>query len=136
MIPQELKNYKFLKIKYNSLLDELEMLKARATKITSVLSDMPGTHNNDKLADCIARIVDTAQESANKLIELTKKEKEIKTKIEKLESPYSETLYNKYILDKTVAETSVAINYSYEQTKRLLKKGNKIYQNMTLNDLE
>lgn len=40
-IPQELKNYKYDKIKYASFLEELEVLKTRATKITTTLSDMP-----------------------------------------------------------------------------------------------
>lgn len=44
-IPQELKDYKYNKIRYNNFLEELEVLKARATKITTVLSDMPKRFN-------------------------------------------------------------------------------------------
>lgn len=136
-IPQELKNYTHNKKRINILLDELEELKTKATKITTILSDMPRANgNNDKIGTIVADIIKNVEETAEKIKDLEIQEKEIKNNIEKMEQPMQNALYAKYINNKTVAEVSVEINYSYEQTKRILKKGNKLYEKMTLNDLE
>jgi len=136
-IPQELKNYIHNKNKIDILIDELEKLKTRATKITITLSDMPrGSSSNDKLGNIVASIVDNANETARIIQQLENQENKIKYIIQKIEQPMQNAMYAKYINNKTVAEVSVYINYSYEQTKRILKKGNKIYEIMTRNDLE
>lgn len=80
--------------------------------------------------------MENAKETAELVKKMTEQEKRIKDNIMKIERPYQEILFNKYILDKTIAEISVIIHYSYEQTKRKLKKANKMYINMTQDDLE
>lgn len=136
-IPQELKNYIHNKNKIDILIEELEKLKTRATKITTTLSDMPrGSSSNDKLGNIVASIVDNANQTAEIIQQLENQENKIKDTIQKIEQPMQNAMYAKYINNKTVAEVSVYINYSYEQTKRILKKGNKIYEIMSRNDLE
>lgn len=78
----------------------------------------------------VADIVENAKETAERIKFLEELEKAIKEKIETIEQPYQNALYTKYINNKTIAETSVKLDYSYQQTIRILKKANKLYENI------
>lgn len=129
-IPQELKNYIHNQKKIDILLEKLEILKTRATKVNNNLSDMPRSNNNsnDKLGDIVAEIVDNMAKIGDKIKEIEEEENKILNKIQKIAQPFQNALYVKYINNKTIAETSVELNYSYQQTIRILKKANKLYE--------
>lgn len=109
-------------------LEQIEKIKAKLTKTTVVLSDIPKVNNyEDRMADNIARLLELInehiiimQEEEENLIRITKK-------IKQVEQPYRNILELRFVDGMKVEEVSVKIDRSYRYTKNLIKKSIKKY---------
>ena len=112
-------------------LEQIEKIKAKLTKTTVILSDIPKGNkvNNyeDRMADNIARLFELInehiiimQEEEENLIRITKK-------IKQVEQPYRNILELRFVDGMKVEEVSVKIDRAYRYTKNLIKKSIKKY---------
>ena len=109
-------------------LEQIEKIKAKLTKTTVILSDIPkGNNYEDRMADNIARLLELInehiiimQEEEENLIRITKK-------IKQVEQPFKNILELRFIEGMKVEEVSVMIDRDYRYTKRLIKKAVKKY---------
>lgn len=109
-------------------LEQIEKIKAKLTKTTVILSDIPKVNNyEDRMADNIARLFELInehiiimQEEEENLIRITKK-------IKQVEQPFKNILELRFIEGMKVEEVSVMIDRDYRYTKRLIKKAVKKY---------
>ena len=121
---RELKNYRRLIKEINNLEEEIELLKSRATKITSTLSDMPRSNYNEHRMEAV--MADLADDE-KRYIDLLEKERLIKriidskiTKVEKIDYNYSLLLSKRFVQGKSVIDISSEMQYSERHTKRLI----------------
>ena len=109
-------------------LEQIEKIKAKLTKTTVILSDIPKVNNyEDRMADNIARLLELInehiiimQEEEENLIKITKKVKQV-------EQPFRNILELRFVEGMKVEEVSVMIDRDYRYTKRLIKKAVKKY---------
>ena len=121
---RELKNYRRLIKEINNLEEEIELLKSRATKITSTLSDMPRSNYNEHRMEAV--MADLADDEKRN-IDLLEKERIVKriieskiNKVEKIDYNYSLLLNKRYVQGKSVIDISSEMQYSERHTKRLI----------------
>lgn len=121
---RELKNYRRLIKEINNLEEEIELLKSRATKITSTLSDMPRSNYNEHRMEAV--MADLADDE-KRYIDLLEKERIVKriieskiNKVEKIDYNYSLLLNKRYVQGKSVIDISSEMQYSERHTKRLI----------------
>ncbi|MFR8116888.1 MAG: hypothetical protein ACLVAK_07800 [Clostridia bacterium] len=124
----ELYSYLHSKKLEEKKLEQIEELKAKLTKTTNVLSDMPKrSSNDDKMAKNIAKLLDLISEH----IEIMEKEEEnlirITNKIRQVKQPYKNILELRFISGMKVEEISVEIDKEYRYTKKLIRKSIKKY---------
>ena len=105
-----------------------EEIKAKLTRITTVLSDLPkGSQDNDKMAKNIARLLELVSEHVeimnNEEAELIR----ITNKIKLVEQPYRNILELRFINGMKVEDVSTEIDRDYRYTKKLLRKAIKKY---------
>ncbi len=109
-------------------LEQIEEIKAKLTRITTVLSDLPkGSQDNDKMAKNIARLLELVSEHVeimnNEEAELIR----ITNKIKLVEQPYRNILELRFINGMKVEDVSTEIDRDYRYTKKLLRKAIKKY---------
>ena len=109
-------------------LEQIEEIKAKLTRITTVLSDLPkGSQDNDKMAKNIARLLELVSEHVeimnNEEAELIR----ITNKIKLVEQPYRNILELRFISGMKVEDVSTEIDRDYRYTKKLLRKAIKKY---------
>ena len=125
---KELYSYLHSKKLEERKLEQIEEIKAKLTKTTSVLSDMPkGTPDNDKMSKNVARLLELIsehikmmEEEENNLIRITKK-------IKQVDQPYRNILELRFVMGRKIEEVSVDIDKTYRYTKTLIKKAIKKY---------
>ncbi|MFR2570379.1 MAG: hypothetical protein ACLS90_01470 [Clostridia bacterium] len=125
---RELYSYLHSKKLEERKINQIEEIKTKLTKTTTVLSDIPvGTPDNDKMAKNIARLLELISEH----IEIMQKEEEnlirITNKIKMVEQPYKNILELRFVEGMKVEEVSVEIDKAYRYTKTLIKKAIKEY---------
>lgn len=100
---------------------ELAELITMATKITTELNDMPkGSPSiQDRMAEYATEIVQMKDEKYSQIISMYKTKKKIEDKIDKLEQPYRNILYYKYIKGLSLTDVAHEIRYNYDYTKSL-----------------
>lgn len=100
---------------------ELAELITMATKITTELNDMPkGSPTiQDRMAEYATEIVQMKDEKYSQIISMYKTKKKIEDKIDKLEQPYRNILYYKYIKGLSLTEVAYEVKYDYVYTKSL-----------------
>ena len=111
---------------------ELEELITKATKITTELSDMPKGSGEiqDKMAQYVSQIVDLKKEKYEQIINMYKTKKKIENKIDKLEQPYKNILYFKYIKGENLTKVANKIGYNYKWTCQLHGQALMNYRNL------
>ena len=121
---RELKNYRRLLKEIANLEEEIELLKSRATKITSTLSDMPRNNYNEHRMEAV--MADLADDE-KRYIDLLEKERLIKRiidskidKVEKIDYNYSLLLSKRFVQGKSILDISSEMQYSERHTKRLI----------------
>lgn len=120
---KELYSYLHSKKLEQRKLEQIEEVKTKLTKTTTILSDMPkGTPDNDKMSKNIARLLDLISEH----IEIMQEEEEnlirITKKIREVEQPFRNILELRFVEGLKVEEVSVELNRDYRYTKRLIRK--------------
>lgn len=127
-VKKELYSYLHSKKLEERKLEQIEEQKAKLTKITSILSDMPkGTTDHDKMSKNIAILLDLISEHIEIMADEELNLVTITKKIKQVEQPYKNILELRFIEGKKVYEVSVAIDRSYRYTKTLIKKAIKKY---------
>lgn len=71
------------------------------------------------MAESLAEILDLTNELENNLKELKEKQIKIEQKINKIEQPYKNILYFRYIKGYNLTEVSNEINEEYDYTRKL-----------------
>ena len=125
---KELYSYLHSKKLEQRKLEQIEEIKTRLTKTTTILSDMPkGTPDNDKMSKNISRLLDLISEH----IEIMREEEEnlirITKKIREVEQPFRNILELRFVEGLKVEEVSVEIDKAYRYTKSLIKNAIKKY---------
>ena len=125
---KELYSYLHSKKLEQRKLEQIEEVKTKLTKTTTILSDMPkGTPDNDKMSKNIARLLDLISEH----IEIMQEEEEnlirITKKIREVEQPFRNILELRFVEGLKVEEVSVEIDKAYRYTKSLIKNAIKKY---------
>lgn len=125
---KELYSYLHSKKLEERKLEQIEEIKTKLTKTTTVLSDLPkGSPDNNKMDKNIARLlelisehIEIMQEEEENLIKITKK-------INKVEQPHRNILELRFVAGLKVEKVSVEINKDYGYTKKLIKRAIKKY---------
>lgn len=125
---KELYSYLHSKKLEEKKLEQIEEQKAKLTKITSILSDMPkGTTDHDKMSKNIAILLDLISEHIKIMTEEEENLIRITKKINQVEQPYRNILELRFVKGMKVEEVSVELDRDYRYTKRLIKKSIKKY---------
>ena len=109
---------------------DLDELIAKAEKVTTELSDMPKGSPivQDRMAEFSVMIVDLKNERLGQLIQMYKSKKRIEDNIDKLDQPYRDLLYFRYIRGHDLTQVANDINYNYTYTCDLHGKALLMYK--------
>lgn len=125
---KELYSYLHSKKLEERKLEQIEEQKAKLTKITSILSDMPkGITDHDKMSKNIAILLDLISEHIKIMTEEEENLIRITKKINQVEQPYRNILELRFVKGMKVEEISVELDRDYRYTKKLIKKSIKKY---------
>ncbi len=118
---QELKDYIYDKKWIEERLEDIKERKSLLEKITKTLTDMPkgSPKVTDPNIEILASIMDDTAEVEKYIQDLKKKQIEIENKIDKLEQPYRNILYFRYIKGHNLTEVSGEIEEEYDYTRKL-----------------
>lgn len=127
-VKKELYSYLHSKKLEERKLEQIEEQKAKLTKITSILSDMPkGTTDHDKMSKNIAILLDLISEHIEIMADEELNLVTITKKIKQVEQPYRNILELRFVKGMKVEEISVELDRDYRYTKKLIKKSIKKY---------
>lgn len=125
---KELYSYLHSKKLEERKLEQIEEVKTKLTKTTTILSDMPkGTPDNDKMTKNIARLLELISEHIKIMEEEEENLIRITKKIRQVEQPFRNILELRFVEGLKVEEVSVEIDKAYRYTKSLIKKAIKKY---------
>lgn len=115
---EDLKNYKFLKIRIDTKLEDYERDFARATKMTSVIDGMPKAQNKPNYV--VEDFLDASMEIVNLFKEDLKKQADIEKQLKAMnDERYHTALYLRYIVYATeknpLEHVASTMNYSYNE---------------------
>jgi len=122
---KELKSYASFNTKHEDLLEEVQRLKDKCTKVTTVFSDMPkGSYDVHRFENTIAEMID----KSNRLLDLIEEEQKtqnmIEKKLDKIEDPnLSALLHKRFVLGKSIYHISKDMNYTERWTLKLINNG-------------
>ena len=118
---QELKDYIYDKKWIEERLEDIKERKSLLEKITNTLTDMPkgSPKVTDPNIEILASIMDDTAEVEKYIQDLKKRQIEIENKIDKLEQPYRNILYFRYIKGHNLTEVSGEIEEEYDYTRKL-----------------
>ena len=118
---QELKDYIYNKRWIEERLEDIKERRSLLDKITTTLSDMP--KGNPKTTDTnienLVKIMDDTIEIEKYIKDLKEKQIKIENKIDKIEQPYKNILYFRYIKGYNLTEVSGEIEEEYDYTRKL-----------------
>lgn len=122
MTRNDLKEYKYLKLRINSKLEKYEEDFARITKMNSVLDGMPKAQNKPNYT--IEDFLDASNEIMDLYKEDIKRQKEIELQLRMLNNEkYYTVLYLRYIVYATennpLEKVASIMNYSYNETCKI-----------------
>ena len=106
----------------NSKIDQMEHLRALATRITSHISDTPvsGSHNDHKMEDTIVKIIDLENNINMNIDRLVDLKHDIMEAITAVEEPDLQLLLEKrYLNFQTWEQIAVDMNYSIDYVYKL-----------------
>lgn len=118
---QELREYVYNKKWIEEKLIDIKERRTLLDNITSTISDMPrGTVKVvDKKAEELSKIMDDTNELQKYIENLRNKQFEIENKIDKVEQPYKNILYFRYIRGYNLTEVSNEIEEEYDYARKL-----------------
>lgn len=97
-------------------LEDLAHLKALTRKITSAWGTEPigGTHNQDKLGDAVAKIIDMEKDISAAVDRFVEKKNEVRLLLEKVQNADQlDLLYKVYFQYETLEQVACEMNMSY-----------------------
>ena len=120
-IKDELKQYRFKVKKVEQALEEYEKFKARAEKITAIVSDNPSRSNlvSDKVGINGSIMADLELEYQKAWQDAEIERLALIGKIKRIDEPYRTILYLRYVQNRNFEYISAEIGYSYKQVLRL-----------------
>lgn len=115
---EDLKDYKFLKLRIDKKLEDYEVNFARATKMTSVIDGMPKAHNKPNYV--VEDFIDASMDIINLFKEDIQKQAEIEKQLKAMnDEKYHTALYLRYIVYATeknpLERVASDMNYSYNE---------------------
>lgn len=118
---QELKDYRYNKKWIEERLEDIKERRSLLDKITTTLSDVPkgSPKVTDTKIESLVKIMDDTAEIEKYIKDLRKKQIEIENKIDKLEQPYKNILYFRYIKGYNLTEVSGEVEEEYDYTRKL-----------------
>ncbi len=124
----------------NSLIQELEVVETKATKVTTVLNpdkvEKSAGFSSNNQEDLIVKIIDYKNLVNQYIDELVDLKKDILERISKMENQdYKTILMLRYINLMSFEEIAVEINYTYRHTTRLHGRALAEFEKMSYNVL-
>ena len=118
---EQLMQYRWKLQKVDHTLEEYELYKTRAEKMTSIISDTSSRTNltSDKVGDCAAIMADLSKEYEQRWIEAEHERLRIIDTINALEEPYSRVLFLRYVRCFDFNKIAEEIGYSLDHTNHL-----------------
>ncbi len=118
MTREDLKDYKYLKLRINKKLEKYEEEFTRATKMTSIITGMPRAQNKPNYV--VEDFIDTSQEIIALFKEDLKKQADIEKQLKAMnDERYHTALYLRYIEYATeknpLEHVATEMNYSYNE---------------------
>lgn len=116
---------KFLDIRINSKLEQIESLNQLATKASSILTGMPHSprKSNSTVADAVTKIVDLQNEINHDMESLVELKQDITKAIKRISDVEYQTLLEKrYLCFLSWEQIAVDLNYSIQHTFRIHDK--------------
>lgn len=115
-----LNRYAYADREINRLLDEKKRWEERATSISPVYSDAPKSHGSDKIADSVAKIIETEQKIDAAIDDNVRLRELIARAVSSLQDEKQrEVIWCKYIGGMTFEETAIAVEKSERQVRRI-----------------
>ena len=118
---QELKDYRYNKKWIEERLEDIKERRSLLDKITNTLSDMPkgSAKTIDTNIENLVQIMDDTIEIEKYIKDLKEKQIKIENKIDKIEQPYKNILYFRYLKGYNLTEVSEEIEEEYDYTRKL-----------------
>lgn len=118
---QELKDYIYNKRWIEERLEDIKERRSLLDKITTTLSDMPkgSPKVQDTNIESLVKIMDDTAEIEKYIKDLKERQIQIENKIDKIEQPYKNILYFRYIKGYNLTEVSGEIEEEYDYTRKL-----------------
>lgn len=117
----ELKQYQFKLEKANEALEEYNLAKIRAEKVTAMMEQSPSRpigKTSDKVGQNVAKMVDILAEYEKRYMNAEKERLEIYNKINVTPEPYRTILVKRYLHHKPFEVIASDLGYSYRQIIR------------------
>jgi DNA-directed RNA polymerase specialized sigma24 family protein len=116
-----LMQYRYKLQKVDHTLEEYQMYKTRAEKMTSIISDTASRTNtaSDKVGDYASIMADLSKEYERRWIEAEQERLRIIDTINALDEPYSRVLFLRYVRCYDFIKTADEIGYSLDHTNHL-----------------
>lgn len=118
---QELKDYIYNKKWIEERLEDIKERRSLLDKITTTLSETPkgSSKVTDTNIENLVKIMDDTNEIEKYIKDLKEKQIKIENKIDKIEQPYKNILYFRYIKGYNLTEVSGEIEEEYDYTRKL-----------------
>ena len=117
----DLKNYKHNQIWIKEQIEYIESQKETINRLSTILSDMPKGSKKvyDEEAEKLVKLEHCFEELMNKILIEEEKQKIIVEEVNKMEYPFKNILFKKYIQGKTLVTIASEMKYNYEYTKKM-----------------
>lgn len=121
MTLEDLNRLRFLRDEIRQLDEKAMELRARAERLTPILTGMPsGTHEHDQMAGIIAELVDNERRTAEKALALTQACEDAERWLDALPEQQRRVMLLYYVDGiRTWKEVAERLPYSYSHTKRI-----------------
>lgn len=118
---QELKDYIYNKKWIEERLEDIKERRCLLEKITTTISDTPkgSPKVTDTNIESLVNILDDTKDIEKYIKDLKEKQVQIEEKIDKIEQPFRNILYFRYIKGYNLTEVSNEIEEEYDYTRKL-----------------
>jgi DNA-directed RNA polymerase specialized sigma subunit len=118
---EELLKYRFKMKRVEQTLEDYENFKTRAEKMTAIISETSAHTNkiSDKVGDNAIMMAELSKKYETRWKEAEKELNRILELIEKLDDPYRDILYYRYIKFYDLKSVGDKVGYSYDRIKHL-----------------
>lgn len=118
---QELKDYIYNRKWIEERIEDIKERRCLLEKITTTISDTPkgSPKVTDTNIESLANILDDTKDIEKYIKDLKEKQVQIEEKIDKIEQPFRNILYFRYIKGYNLTEVSNEIEEEYDYTRKL-----------------